>query len=143
MASHMDGINALPKWDRNNPTSYSYDPANYNAADYAAFKQARMDLRAKQFANAKAKLAQTLDKANKDFEKMVERDQAKAAGKGATLHADLPSSVFASLSWKDGVATAEFFRGGAITYDYEMEKDDFLDWALSDSLGKYFNEEVR
>lgn len=39
---HMAGINALPRWDRSNPTTYSYDPSNYDRNDYAAFKQARM-----------------------------------------------------------------------------------------------------
>ena len=71
------------------------------------------------------------------------RELAGKAPKGATIHAKQPSECFVSLSWKDGIATAEFYRGGAIVYDYEMDKDEFLDWALSDSLGGFFNDVIR
>lgn len=42
--NHMAGINALPRWDRSNPTTYNYDPSvPYDRSDYAAFKRARME----------------------------------------------------------------------------------------------------
>jgi hypothetical protein len=70
----------------------------------------------------------------------ADREAANKAPKGATIHADQPSECFVSLSWKNGVATAEFRNG---VWDYEMSKAEFLDWALSDSLGEFFNDNIR
>jgi hypothetical protein len=74
------------------------------------------------------------------------RDEMAAAAKaGKSLHALMPSTCLQSLTWKadgdgSGVATAEFYRGGAVIYDYPMDLDEFIDWAESGSLGKYGNE---
>jgi len=71
--------------------------------------------------------------------------QIKAAVRaGKNLHAETPSTCLASLTYngKDQVAVAEFYRGGAITYEYDMTVEEFLDWAQSGSLGKYGNENV-
>lgn len=65
--------------------------------------------------------------------------EAVAAGK--ILTADTPSTCFANLTYEDGVAVAEFFHGG--TYEYEMSLDDFIEWAQADSLGQFFNAEIR
>lgn len=64
------------------------------------------------------------------------------APKGSTINSNVDSDCLASLSWKDGVATAEFYRGGAVVYDYPMELEEFLDWVDSDSIGKYGNDFV-
>jgi hypothetical protein len=37
----------------------------------------------------------------------------------------------------------EFYRGGAIVYDEPMSLANFLDWAAAESLGQYFNAEIR
>jgi hypothetical protein len=67
-----------------------------------------------------------------------------AAREGKTLVATQPSDCFDELTWKNGVATATFTKGGgAGTYDYEMSLDDFLEWCASESLGEFFNAEIR
>lgn len=83
--------------------------------------------------------------ASKEIEREALRHKAMAAGKGATIHANQPSDCFVSLSWKDGVAHAVFVkRDPGDGYDYDgMTKEQFLDWALSDSLGEYFNANIR
>lgn len=152
-ADHMAGINALPKWDPAKPTKYAYDPTNYNAADYATFKQARLDYQQQQQKLSAARNKQVMKDANKAIKDTIS-DQLKkqgpsraelntAAKAGKQLNANTPSTCFASLSWRKGVATAEFYHGSAITYDYEMSLDEFLDWAQDDSLGQYFNAEIR
>jgi hypothetical protein len=148
---HMAGIKGLPKWNPANPTSYSYDPTNYDPADYAAFKAARL---AKQGSaktarkNAiqemvRSRLKENFVKRQQGKKQMSRADIDKAVKAHKTLHAELPSTCFASLTFKDGIATAKFYRGGAVVYEYPMELDDFLDWAKSDSLGEFFNAEVR
>jgi hypothetical protein len=166
MASHMDGINALPRWDPSNPTKYSYDPKNYNAADYEAFKQARLAFGQQQMkatAERNKQIFKDVNKAIKDKfnaekkklasgQKRLTLDEIKSAAKaGKTIHADAASECFYSLSWRadpdgdgtDGVAHAEFNKrnpnGG---YDYDVDLDTFLEWA-SDSLGEFFNAEIR
>jgi hypothetical protein len=79
---------------------------------------------------------------NKQLQKAVNQAVADKAPKHSTLHSQVPSTCLASLSWKDGIATAEFYRGGQIVYDFPMSKDDFIDWVSSDSIGKYGNAEV-
>jgi hypothetical protein len=155
---HMAGLNALPKWDRANPTTYSYDWKNYDPADYAAFKaakQSRQDRNIGRPARQQAIQKRISDALKKNYAKRQEgkpqptREQINEAAKaGKPLRADLPSTCFASLTFKqdkdgNGTVFAEFYRGGAINYEYPMELDDFLDWAGSESLGVFFNAEVR
>jgi hypothetical protein len=79
----------------------------------------------------------------KDRQKAVNQEVANKAPKHARLIADLDSSVFESVTWKDNVVTATFFRGGAIVYYYDVTRDEFVDWVSSGSLGQYFNAEIR
>jgi hypothetical protein len=67
-----------------------------------------------------------------------------AARQGKTLTATQPSDCFDSLTWKNGVATAVFAKGGGEgTYEYDVTLDEFLDWAADSSLGGYFNLNIR
>jgi hypothetical protein len=76
-------------------------------------------------------------------QKQVNQAVANAAPKHARLIADgEDSTCLERLTWKDGIATATFFRGGQITYDYPMSRDEFVDWVSFGSLGKYGNENV-
>lgn len=154
--SHMAGMDALPKWDPNNlGAGYRYTPGNYDPQDYQRFKEARLAATERRAAASEKALKKTLA----DFQKFLD-NEVKNAGKamgekqgptrrqikdavaaGKTLWADTPSTCFASLSYSDGVAVAEFARGG--TYTYPMELDEFLEWAQADSLGEYFNAEIR
>jgi hypothetical protein len=59
-----------------------------------------------------------------------------------TLVADLPSKCFDDLRWKNGTAYATFNKGGE-QYLYPMTRTEFEDWADSESLGGFFNDEVR
>lgn len=149
--AHSAGIENLPKWDRANPTTYNYDPANYDPADYAAFKQARLAKPSNSGATARKNSIQEMVSqrlkenfaAGQQGKKQITRAQINEAVKAhKTLEAQLPSTCFASLTFKDGIATAEFYRGDVV-YEYPMELEDFLDWAKSDSLGEFFNAEIR
>jgi len=154
----MAGVDSLPRWDPSNPTKYSYDPKNYNRADYEAFKQARLALGKQQQKAAEARTKQILKEANKVInekfgaekqkltsgQKRLSLDEIRSAAKrGKTIYADAASECFESLSWRKGIAHAEFNKrnpnGG---YDYEIDLDTFLEWA-SDSLGEFFNAEIR
>jgi len=157
MASHMDGINALPKWDRSNPTTYSYDPANYSAADYAEFKQARLDAQTKRQAAAKARSKEVMKEVNQAIkdklkeakqgtQKAVSRDQVKQWAKaGHTLYAAIPSSCFEELKFvpnKDDPETGEivgtFYHGGSLTYSGPADLEDFMDAVAGGSLGEAY-----
>lgn len=66
-------------------------------------------------------------------------------GKGEvhrTITANQGSTCFDSLVWEDGLVTAVFAKDDSV-YEYEMDRDDFLEWARSGSLGEFFNAEVR
>jgi hypothetical protein len=158
VASHMDGINALPRWNPSNPTTYNYSPTNYNAADYAAFKEARLAFTQQRTNAAAERYKQVMKEASQAIKnkfneekkklasgkKRLTLDQIKTAAKaGKTIYADAASECFSELSWRDGIAHAEFNKrnpdGG---YDYEVDLDTFLEWA-SDSLGEFFNAEIR
>jgi hypothetical protein len=165
MASHLDGINSLvPRWDPSNPTKYNYDPKNYNAADYAQFKEARAKFGQQQLKDERASLRETTKNLNKtindflkdEFKKQNEseskknqltRGQIKAAvAAGKTIWIDRPSTCFESVGFqKDSGAIATFWRGGDLTYTYpDVGIDEFLDgWASASSLGGFFNAEIR
>jgi hypothetical protein len=65
-----------------------------------------------------------------------------AAKAGKRLIANTPSDCFASVEWKDGICTMEFARDGYVL-DEPMDVEDFLDFAQADSLGKFYNAEIR
>jgi len=154
--NHMAGINALPKWDPANPTAYRYDPLNYDRADYAKFKAARRAHDTAAYKESQKRLKTMEKNVSKEMNAAIReniygevkkvqpsRAEMQAAAKaGKSLHALMPSTCLQSLTWKKGVTTAEFYRGGAITYEYEMDLDEFVSWAQSGSLGKYGNENV-
>jgi hypothetical protein len=163
---HMAGINALPRWDPSNPTKYSYDPKNYNPADYQAFKEARQKFGQQQIKATAERNKQIMRDVNKTIkdkfneekkklasgQKRLTLDQIKKAARGGKrIFADAASECFAELSWRadpdgdgtDGTAHAVFNKrdsGGG--YDYDVDLDTFLDWC-SDSLGQFFNAEIR
>jgi hypothetical protein len=78
----------------------------------------------------------------KDRQRAVNKAVADAAPKHARLIADVLSTCLESLTFKDDIATATFYRGGQIVYDYPMSRDDFIDWVSDGSLGKYGNDKV-
>jgi hypothetical protein len=89
-------------------------------------------------------LSKQLDQA---LQRSVNKAIADKAPKGATLRMvtskDAPASTcLEELSWKDGVATTTFYRGGDVVYDYPMSKSEFIDWVSSNSIGIYGNDEV-
>ncbi len=65
---------------------------------------------------------------------------------GATIISQ-PSSLnllfLDNLEWTDGVATATFANKTVGDWDYELTRAEFLEWAQSDSLGEYFNDNIR
>jgi|SRR5580704_17848100 hypothetical protein len=76
--------------------------------------------------------------------KSATMDEIKAAVKsGKRLYANIPSTCFDELSWHKGIAHAEFaYRNPDGGYDYECDLETFLEWC-SDSLGEFFNAEIR
>jgi hypothetical protein len=71
--------------------------------------------------------------------------------KGQTLHGTgYDSSCFETISWKaypggdgqSGELTATFWRGGDLTYTFDLDRDSFVDMC-SGSWGGYFNAEIR
>lgn len=158
MASHMDGINSLPRWDPSNPTTYNYDWRTYDRADYAKFKQARLDFIAKRDAG-KPSLEQAMKNLNQTIkqtigdklaEEMGEKKKKpnlseirKAAKEGKMLSASLPSTCFSELTWQDGIATGTFINKTAGDWSWECDLETFIEWVQSGSLGEFFNEEIR
>jgi hypothetical protein len=67
----------------------------------------------------------------------------KKPNAAATIIANKASTCFDNLEWNDGVATATFANKTTGDWDYEMTREEFLEWAQSDSLGQYFNEVVK
>lgn len=155
MASHLDGINSLPRWDPNNPTKYAYDWRNYDASDYAAFKQARLDAEAKRAAAAKARSKEVLKEANKAIRDKIKETkhggknaslaEVKSAAKaGKRLYANVDSTCFDELSWvadKDGDGTTGtitgWFHHSPGPYSGPCDLDEFID-ACSGSLGEAY-----
>lgn len=158
----MDGINALPKWDPSNPLTYRYDPSNYDRADYAKFKQARLDF-IKKRDTGKPSLEQAMKNLNRTIKQTIgdkiaeqvgltkkqptKSQMQKALANGGELHAVTPSDCFSDLyaiADDDGMVlvTAVFANPTRGEWQYSMSLDDFLDWA-NDDLGVAFNEWVR
>ena len=74
---HMAGINALPRWDPSNPTKYAYDPKNYNAADYEAFKQARQTFGQQQMKATAERNKQIMKDVNKTIKDKFNEEKKK------------------------------------------------------------------
>ena len=70
--------------------------------------------------------------------------KAKRPSRAKTLVADTSGSTcFDSLTYKNGVVTANFIGPAAGTWEYSMSLAEAREWFNSDSLGGYFNDEVR
>jgi|SRR5579862_16296 len=126
--SHSAGINALPR-----APLQSYEAAQKQLKETLQNVSKEMNARIKGIVNEELK---------KHGPSRAEIEKAAKAGK--TLHATTPSTCLASLTYngKEKVAVAEFYRGGAITYEYPMSLGEFIEWADSESLGKFGNENV-
>ena len=155
----MAGINALPRWDPSNPTTYRYDWKHYDPADYAAFKEARLAHNQKAMAEARARSKEVMKEVNRAIkEKLKEAKQLNKNGAsreqieqwakaGKRLYADVPSSCFEQLSWRadpdgdgtEGTVTGTFYHGGALTYSGPLSLDEFME-ATSGSLGEWYAE---
>jgi hypothetical protein len=69
---------------------------------------------------------------------------AKRASRAKTLEADTSgSSCFDSLTYDSGVVTASFSNPTIGDWDYDMSLKDFREWASSESLGGWFNDNLK
>jgi hypothetical protein len=69
---------------------------------------------------------------------------AKRASRSKELVADTSGSeCFDSLTYKNGVVTASFIGPAAGVWQYGMSLADAREWFASDSLGGFFNDEIR
>jgi hypothetical protein len=153
MAAHDSGINKLPRWDPNNPTKYNYDPSNYNPADYAQFKQARLAAQGKQpktsFDQLSKRLSKGLQKSINEIikEKVKEAPGPKTRKDGKYLQADTSGSVcFDNLVYSkaDGGVYADFANPTVGTWFYPMSEAEARDWfENAPDLGAYFNAFIR
>jgi hypothetical protein len=147
MASHLDGINALvPKWDPSNlDRGYSYDPKNYDRADYAKFEAERAERDQARQAKAERDLAKAMKDAGKVVSDKVRDELGRNIREGDVLSIDKPSTCLAAVDWEaiddegNGVVTGEFHRGGAKIYSAPMTLDEFLDWSDDESVGSWYN----
>ena len=70
--------------------------------------------------------------------------KAKRPSRAKTLVADTSGSeCFDSLVYRNGVVTASFIGPAAGVWEYNMSLAEAREWFNSDSLGAYFNDEVR
>lgn len=69
---------------------------------------------------------------------------AKRPTRGKELKADTSGSTcFDSLTFKNGVVRASFVGPASGVWEYPMSRADAKEWFDSDSLGGFFNDEVR
>ncbi|HUE11650.1 MAG TPA: hypothetical protein VMQ54_11955 [Steroidobacteraceae bacterium] len=69
---------------------------------------------------------------------------AKRPSRAKTLTADTSDSeCFDSLTYKNGVVTASFIGPAAGVWEYSMSRAEAAEWFSDDSLGGYFNDNVR
>ena len=69
---------------------------------------------------------------------------AKRKSRAQTLSADTSgSSCFASLEYSDGTVVASFANPTIGDWDYEMSLKDAREWFNDESLGGFFNDNVR
>ncbi len=70
--------------------------------------------------------------------------KAQRATRAKTLVADTSGSTcFDSLTYKNGVVTASFIGPAAGVWEYAMSLAEAREWFADDSLGSYFNSEIR
>jgi hypothetical protein len=68
---------------------------------------------------------------------------AKRTSRAKPLIADVGGSTcFNSLVYANGEVIAQFAKDGSV-YSYPMSRADAKDWFNDDSLGEYFNAEIR
>lgn len=77
--------------------------------------------------------------ANRKASRLQPPKQGHNSRRGRTLVIDRDSSAFSDIRWRQGVAYYTFTNG--YSYADAMDKSDFIDWAQSPSLGKWWNEE--
>jgi hypothetical protein len=66
------------------------------------------------------------------------------ASRAQTLVADTSGSeCFDSLVYRDGTVTASFVGPAAGVWEYDMSLSEAREWFSDDSLGGYFNDEIR
>lgn len=151
---HMSGINALPK------ATSAWQQARLNAeAARGLYGGKRWS--GSQWADASNKPVEWPKAAPSPFGKTgtlsreIDASLKANAPKGHSharkhadyLEAEIDSTCFSDLFWDsvgggDGIVTAIFARNGAV-YQYELTREEFLEWIDSDSLGQYFNDEIR
>jgi hypothetical protein len=69
---------------------------------------------------------------------------AKRASRVKTLVADTSGSeCFDSLTYRNGVVTASFIGPASGEWQYDVDLATAREWFSSDSLGEYFNDEIR
>ena len=141
MASHTDGIDALPRYVR--------DPVRTPAERLALNNQiesARMDAMRAKYGPAKLlsrDLTKDVTNVTKGRTKATSLDQIKKAVQaGKVLHADIPSTCFSDLAFypdpddpTTGTIVGTFYHGGSLTYEGDADLDEFLDAVASGSLG--------
>ncbi len=70
--------------------------------------------------------------------------KAKRPSRAKTLVADTSGSeCFDSLTYKNGVVKASFIGPAAGVWEYSMSLAEAREWFADDSLGGYFNDNVR
>ena len=169
---HMKGINSLPSVQEYNSavararatSTRSWEEARARGAQIEALRLKAMADKnlldpSRSVFGPKGSLSKSIneqtrdvvnDKRKEEQEKLASGkkrptlDQIKTAAKaGKTIWADAASECFSELYYRNGIVHAEFNKrnpdGG---YDYEVDLDTFLEWA-SDSLGEFFNAEIR
>jgi hypothetical protein len=74
----------------------------------------------------------------------VLKPPAKRQTRAKTLVADTSGSeCFDSLVYRDGTVTASFIGPAAGEWQYDMSLADAREWFGADSLGGFFNDEIR
>ena len=69
---------------------------------------------------------------------------AKRPSRSKELVADTSGSeCFDSLVYRDGTVTASFIGPSSGEWQYDMSLSDAREWFASDSLGGFFNDEIR
>lgn len=69
---------------------------------------------------------------------------AKRASRSKTVVADTSGSTcFDSLTYKDGTVTASFIGPAAGEWDFDMSLAEAREWFNDDSLGGYFNDNIK
>jgi hypothetical protein len=74
----------------------------------------------------------------------VKPTPAKRQTRAKTLVADVSGSTcFDSLTYKDGTVTASFANPTVGVWQYDMSLKEAREWFADDSLGGYFNDNIK